>query len=91
VSNSRAGNRGVRTDVEVRQRRATHAAAAAILDEALPCEQGSLPGKRKASEDVSGKRLLEFLDAIETDRHLGVDERIDRKSTRVGGSGQCVA
>jgi hypothetical protein len=74
----------VGADVEVGQWRSPPAASAPIPDEALPGEEGRLPRQRKSQEVLLREGVLELLDAFETDRDLGVDERVDRERRSLG-------
>ena len=59
-----------------------------IADEALPGEEGRLPGQGKSQEVLLGERLLEFFDPLEPDRDLGVNEGIDRERGALGALGE---
>ena len=75
-------------DVEVRQGRSPRTASCPIPDEALPGEEGRLPGQGKPKEVLLGKGVLELLDPIEPDRNLGVDQRVDRERRALGALGE---
>ena len=77
-------DRCVGADVEVGEGRSSPAAPAAIAHEALPGEEGRLPGQGKSQEVLLGESVLELLDPLEPDRDLGVDERVDRERGSLG-------
>lgn len=84
-------DRRVGADVEVRQRGSAPAASPPVSDEALTGEEGRLPRQRKTQEVLRGEGVLEILDALEADRNLGVDQRVDRERRALGGGGERLA
>ena len=83
-----AGDRGMGADVEVRQRGSTPAAASPIADEALPGEEARFPRQGKSQEVRLRESVLEILNPLESDRNLGIDERIDREGGSLGAFGE---
>ena len=83
-----AGDRGMGADVEVRQGGSTPAAALPIADEALPSEEARLPRQGESQEVLLREGVLEILDPLESDRNLGIDERIDREGGSLGAFGE---
>jgi len=83
----RAG-RGTRRSppaVGVGQRRALRSTRPAVPHEQLRGQERSLRWKVEALEGVVGKRRFDLLDAFEADRHLGVDDGVDRHERTVCG------
>jgi hypothetical protein len=72
----------------VGQGRSPRAASSPISDEALAGEEGRLPRQGKSKEVLLGKDVLELLDPVEADRHLGVDERVDRERRALRALGE---
>ena len=76
---SEARNSGVRANVEIRQRGCSLTAATSIPQERLASQKGRLVGQRFPPERAAGNRLLKLLDLLVADRHLCVDESVDRQ------------
>ena len=68
----------MRADVEVRQRRAAHAAAPAVLEKTAAGEKRRIQGNGSLwNSPAPGRASSSSLDASEVHGDLGIDDRID--------------
>ena len=72
-------------EVEVRQRRRSGAATAAIGEERLAGEEPRLERELLPLEDVRGKLIVVLFDGGEADRDLGVDDGVDDERALIRG------
>src|SRR5438034_6455998 len=77
-------NRGVGADIEIGKRVDLRAAPPPVEQKGLAGEKGRFPRQRLPSEVVAGDGFVEILNPAETDRHFGVDDRVDHESSAVG-------
>ena len=77
-------------DVEVRKRRSPLATAFAVGEERLACQESCRVGEWLTFELGLGHRLVEVLDAVESNRDFGVHDGAEHKSAIIAGSGEGV-
>jgi hypothetical protein len=67
----------VRADVEIGQRRGARARATAVFQKGLAGEKARFPRQWQVREGVCRQGIVQVFDALETNRYLGVDDRVD--------------
>lgn len=74
----------MRSDVKGRKRCGPLAAPSAIAQEALASEEAGFPRQSFPFVGSQGQRGIQSFNGAKTDRHLGVDNRIDDQGRTVG-------